>query len=157
MLRLRNNSGAGQIAELGPSLFIIIICVVLPLMEFLYLGSAYCFGWYLDHLLVREASTHSPYDANDPNAPQLRVCLDAILNQWKEGIGVFSGGNASYAYPPTYFNRSGGTNPDTVSVATDVEVRPFLPVPFFNEVPGLGKPVTFHYEECAQQEESGKD
>lgn len=147
MKKQRSCRGGGQIAELAPAIFLILIVLVFPIVEFLYLGSAYCFGWYLNYLVVRETAQYAPNNIAGRDA-----AINAITSQWRNGLGKFTGSNATNLAP---IYQPNPTTPETVNVTTRVLVRPFVRVAFFDSVPGLGAPVLFVYNGRATQEERG--
>ncbi|HEY9715510.1 MAG TPA: hypothetical protein V6C72_18695, partial [Chroococcales cyanobacterium] len=70
---------------------------------------------------------------------------------WKQGlIGGLANSeqsvNTQVTYTPVPWQPVGSNQTENfwfVSIATTVSFRPFLSIPFFKAVPGLGSPVTF--------------
>lgn len=148
----RSCRGGGQIAELGPALFLILIVLVFPIIEFLYLGSAYCFGWYLNYEVTRLAAQYAP----PPNDTGPRDdAITQFTTQWRNSLGRFTGSNATNLAPVYQFQPGPPPFAESVRVTTRVLVRPFVYVAFFNGVPGLGAPVQFVFNGRATQEERG--
>jgi hypothetical protein len=119
-------------------------------MEFIYVGSAFCFGWWLNRDIVREASIHAPLDTIGRD-----TAINRLTDQWTAGLGAFTHSPKPVNQPPIY--RPDAVNPETVSVKTTVTIRPFFPIRWFADVPGLGKNLDFVYETQAPQEEKGKN
>lgn len=150
MIRHRRNK-RGNIAELGPALFILIIVILVPLMALICVGLGYACGWYLNFMSVRAAATVPKSQA--PGA------LTAMEAAWQgSGLPGFTGASvgsnvAAYfdtapniipAHPAT---ASSPAEPqrsivadDLVVVTTVVTINPFVSIPFVS----IG-PMTFTY------------
>jgi hypothetical protein len=183
---MRKASG-GQIAELGPALFIICILILIPVMDLVYMCGAYASGWYLNQLEAREVASTLPDVSGNPlgsNPPpgnwppgtnvtasvngattQPYIDINTKLTVWaNSGIALFCGGQQTNIW--VYYD--GVANPtappaqicDFSITTTDVQVRPFIPVPWFTQisggpVPGLSGNWTNRYSTRATQEEKG--
>src|SRR5262249_33776175 len=90
----RNRKGGTNTVELGPALFILIIVVLIPCIDFMQIGLAYACGWYANHLAVREASCTGP-DSPVPaggggTSTKAQQAADNIVQAWaNSGLGKF--------------------------------------------------------------------
>ncbi|HEY9677977.1 MAG TPA: hypothetical protein V6C76_08200 [Drouetiella sp.] len=148
--RKRNKKGY-QFAELGPALIIIFIVVLFPMLDLLYLSLAFASGWYCNHLVVREVACRDPLSAN--------AAQQAATQAWSDtGLAKFIGAKTTdVSNTISWIGGSPGSTPppSSVSVATIVNVQPFLPIPFFMKIQGLNEPVKFSYAAERPQEEKG--
>jgi len=164
MRTLRNSRGGTSTVELGPALFILIICVLIPAMDLLYLAMTYAAGWYLNHVEVREVACH------DPDAADAASAITIAYTAWKNSIlcGLCNAQSTPHNEVVTYWigNPPGGTkmtppatppNPpvDFCNVVTTLQIKPLFIVPFIGGVPGLSAPVNFVYADTRPQEEKG--
>lgn len=152
----RNKKGGSGTVELAPALVIIFIVILFPMLDLLYLSLAYASGWYCNHLVVREVACRVP-DTNTTNPGS--AAWDATKAWADTGLAKFIGANVnsvqntvSYTMPP---NPTPTDGPVSCTVATQVTVQPFLPIPFFMQVEGLNKPVIFSFSAERPQEEKG--
>jgi hypothetical protein len=136
----RNPHGI-TLSETGPALFLLLIMGIFPIMDLIFAGSAYTACVLLNNLELREA-------ARLP-ASQVENAMIQIAHDWQvSGIGQYAGilgePTTNYAYTVVPIENSSGRQTETyVSVTTNVTLRPFLPIPFFNSVPALGAPVSY--------------
>jgi hypothetical protein len=100
-----------------------------------------CFGYLscvtMNDLQLREA-------AKEPKSMATMQCgtvLQIIPQKYMSTVmGAFSG---LTDIPTTIVSYTPGTTAVYVQVSTTVTVRPFLTIPFFVKIPGLGEPATF--------------
>jgi hypothetical protein len=156
---LRKNSG-GQIAELGPALFIICILIFIPVMDLVYMAGAYASGWYLNQIEAREFASTLPDVANNPlgtNPPpnwppgtnvtalvngaaiQPYIDVNTKLSVWTaSGIAIFCAGNQQNIW--VYYDGVNNPTPPPAQICDfsittcDISVKPFIPVPWFTQV-----------------------
>jgi len=148
--RARGRKSSGhEFVEFAPALFILLVCIVPPMLDLLYLGIAYAAGWYLNHLQCREVACVPPARKADSLA-RARVAWEAsTLARFVKGRETFSDAqfedrNPTDSYPV-----------DTVIVSTRIQIQPFLQIPFLGSVPGIGAPIEFSYRSERPQEEYG--
>lgn len=180
MRHIRGSKGGTGIAELGPALFILIIVILIPIMDMLYLAMSYAAGWYLNHLCTRECAVHDP-----TSGAAIQSAVQIADTAWKKSMlcGLAQASNATTTEKVTYYDNSGGTynstlqtngtgivissavNPApaptgtsyvvTAQVVTTIPVKPLFVVPFIGSVPGLSAVVDFNYSGQRPQEEKG--
>lgn len=184
--RIRKSSG-GQIAELGPALFIICILILIPVMDLVYMSGAYASGWYLNQLEAREVASTLPDISGNPlgsNPPpgswppgtnvttlvngaasQPYIDINTKLSAWSSsGLAYFCGGSQQNIW--IYYDGVANPAPPPAQICdfsittTDVSVRPFIPVPWFEAavpggVPGLSRAWINRYSTRSTQEEKG--
>jgi nitrate reductase NapE component len=164
--RLRKNCGS-QLVEFGPALFIVLLVGLFPLLDLMYVGMAYCCGWYYNQMEAREVSI-TPPPANPSPPPYTISYANAQLTYINElqlkanefcnsGIAKFIGFDEQLC---TIKLNSDGNAPNaanangwrvfTSSVTTLISVRPFLSFKsgIFdrgNGIPGVTKPLNFQY------------
>jgi hypothetical protein len=180
----RNCKGGTGIAELGPAIFILIIVILIPIMDMLYLMMSYGAGWLLNHQTTREAACKDPTDptqiklgvqiadmawrktmlcglaqAIGTTAQEQVIYVDASNNLYTSNFSVDASSNvAGTANPaPSRTTQPVDTtkNVATVQVITQLPVRPLFVVPLVNNCPGLSAPVVFSYSGQRPQEEKG--
>lgn len=135
--RRSRRARGSALAEFGPALFFLFIFAVFPVMDIIGL----CFGYLscvtMNDLQLREA-------AKEPKSVATMQCgavqQTIPQNYMSTVMGAFSG---LTDLPVTAITYTPGTTAVYVTVSTTVTVRPFLTIPFFVKVPGLGEPATF--------------
>ncbi len=149
----RNKKGGSGTVELAPALIVIFVVILIPMLDLLYLGLAYAAGWYCNHLVVREVACRIPNTATGAGT----AAGDATAAWAATGLAKFIGANVGSVNNTITFQANPLPNqgPISTTVATSVLVQPFLPIPFFMQVEGLNKPVTFTYSAERPQEEKG--
>src|SRR5437868_1186771 len=80
----------GAIAETGPALFLLIVLIVIPVMDLLYMGIAYGFAWFLHNTEIRELAVRVPDPAQAPTFLS-KVDNDFVNNS--HGFAAFLGIN----------------------------------------------------------------
>lgn len=146
-LKGRNRSGS-TIAETGPALFLLLIVILFPLIDLMYMGLAFGIVWYLNYLEVRELAVRDPAETS-----QVLQEVDGVFIS--QGIGKFVGlSTAGIAHPlPSKATRQG--TPVTVTCTTQATIKPFLTLPFLMPVKGINAPITFSVSSNRIQEELG--
>lgn len=133
----RRKDRASALSEFGPALFFIFIFAVFPVLDLIALGWGYTSCLTLNDLQLREAAKLPKSLATNSKGPVLL----SIPQKWMTTV---VGGLTGFAQDPstevTYEAANGCVY---VNVATSVTVRPFLSIPFFTKIPGLGEPATF--------------
>lgn len=145
----RNRRGSA-IAETGPALFILLIMILFPLIDLMYMGVAYSIVYYLNHLEVRELAVRIPSETD-------LVLTEVDSNYVTTGFGKFVGlTQARITHPlPGKATRSG--DPQLVTCTTQATVDPFLNLPFIMSVSGINSPATFSVTSSRFQEEIGEN
>ena len=148
--RIYRSVSGSQIAELPPALLFLLILILFPLIDLLYICSAYGAGWYLNQIEARQVACMPPQAASGKflinNLPQ-------SLN-WNGLMGVVESTEASPSV--TYIPVPGSTTQaGQATVVTTVTVQPFLSIQtqWLPIVPGLNGPLTFVYTNTIFQEE----
>jgi hypothetical protein len=133
----RRNTRGSAMSEFGPALFFLFIFAVFPVLDII----ALCFGYIscvtMNDLQLREAAKLPKSLATAQAGPVQQTIPQQYMNTV---MGAFSG---LTALPATNVSYSVGTTTIYVTVDTTVTVRPFLTIPFFVKVPGLGEPASF--------------
>ncbi len=138
------------ISETAPALFILLIMILFPLIDLMYMGLAYSIVWYLNHLEVRELAVREPAETAQ--------VLTEVDNQFL-GVGMakFIGIQPGEIKHPLPNQAVRAGNPETVTCTTTAVVRPFLSLPFIMPVAGINQPVVFTVTSNRLQEELGKN
>lgn len=152
--RLRSRGSA--ITEAGPALFILLMVFFFPLLNFIAMGLAYADCLYLHNLLLRQASLERVLVINPAPPPAYTTdlscstaaagSLNTIITAWRtEGLGRF----VETGVVPTqtaWINLAEGTNSGRfIHVELNIQVKPFLPIPFPFAVPGINAPVSLKF------------
>lgn len=140
--RSRTASGAG-IAEFGPAMLVLLICIFFPVCDLISIGVSYTLVMVLNYNQVHEAALVDSADALDAGGSVKK----GIPDTWRSGMGHFVNMSGNPITDVTY--RAGQTETgsgangaaDTiVRVRTTVNCNPFLSIPFFVNVPGINAP-----------------
>lgn len=122
--------------EFGPVLFILLFFFFFPMVNLIGLGVSYGACATLNDLQVREASLQPSNLVFNPGGQVQK----AIPDQWMASIGRL----VTEASPKTVVRYTTGVGTaKNVVITTTVSARPFLAIPFFCSIPGLGAPVDF--------------
>lgn len=139
--RTRSHNGSA-IAEFGPALAILLLMFFFPLVDCLGLGFTYASCMVLNYCQLREAAFCSKEESMSPTGPVRKF----IPQTWSEhGLGRFVNISAPIETEVSYVKVNdavGAVQDQLVQVETKVVASPFLTIPFFPGVPGLGAPVT---------------
>jgi hypothetical protein len=146
-----------QIAELGPALIIILVVVLFPMINLIYLAAGYASAWYLNHLVVREIAMINPN-----NDAQVTDQENSITSNWANNgvanfIGIYSHNYQTKVSHGTPVYTPSKTNPELVRLTTTVTVRPLFYISLLKDIPGVGKDMVFAISEERPQEDKGKD
>lgn len=142
--RAQRTARGSALAEFGPTLGITLLMLFFPLVDLLSLGASYASCMVLNYCQLREAAFCSKEDAQSASGPV--IC--GLPKAWQnEGLGKFVNLENSPATVVSYTNAGSPINSTMqdqyVQVTTKVTANPFLVVPLFPGVPGLGAPFTF--------------
>ncbi|MCC7532150.1 MAG: hypothetical protein IT342_26845 [Candidatus Melainabacteria bacterium] len=137
--RIRTRNGAG-IAEFGPAMLVLVICIFFPLVDILSVCLAYCTVMVLNYNQVAQAALIKASEAANPGGEVKK----GIPDVWRSGMGKFvnmSGDpQTEVSYRPGQTEQgSGATDAEDVivRVKTTINCNPFLPIPFFFGIPGI--------------------
>jgi len=131
--------------ELGPAMFIILIIVLIPCIDFMQIGLAYACGWYANHLATREAACAGPANAVTAANNATAVWASSGLGAFVHAPPPVNTVNANF--PPDI--DGDGIN-DYVQVQTQVTIEPMFKLPFV-----ASQPITFQYTGVRPLEEKG--
>lgn len=139
----RKARGGTNTVELGPAIFIILIMILIPCLDFMQIGLAYGCGWYANHLALREASCAGPTRA--------QAAADAATQAWAQsGLGQFV--HAPNPVNTVVTNMGTDIDGDGVGdfcqVTTTVQVLPMFRLPFI-----ASNPIVFSYQGVRPMEE----
>lgn len=131
------------IAEFGPALAILLLMFFFPLVDCLALGFTYASCTVLNYCQLREAA----FCTKAESASLTGSVKKDIPESWcEQGLGRFVNVQMPVETDVSYENVTdsglGGVQDEFVQVKTTVVATPFLTIPFFPGVPGLGAPVT---------------
>jgi len=137
-------------------LFVLVCVILIPMLDFLYLGLAYADCWLANHLATREACC----TAEPPQPPLNRTrqqAADQATAAWQAtGLGKFvhvQGSCTNVITPQGPTDVDG--KPENLSVQTTVTIAPFLNIPFLTSVAGINAPITFRFQLERPVEEKG--
>ena len=162
---MRRSKGSA-ITEFGPSLFILLVVIFVPLLALFYIAVGYGFAYFLHNLEIREVATNPPNITAGTQA-LTRADTDFVNNSCgiAQFLGINSGnytakvthpgfGASSYAAPPA---GVGNITPGTVTLTTNVSIRPWLDVPFLAGLPGVGAPLNLSFTDTKPEDENGQN
>ncbi len=140
--RRRTNRGAG-IAEFGPGILVLVICIFFPLVDLLSVCLSYCTIMVLNYNQVAQAALIRASEAANPGGDIKK----GIPDTWRGGMGKFVNMSGNVQTDVSYRNGQtetgkGATDAQDVivRVRTTVTCNPFLPIPFFVGIPGINAP-----------------
>lgn len=136
--RSRKKRGLGAaLSEFAPALFFLMFFALFPVVDMIVCGYNYCSCLTLNDLQLREACKLPRSMAGAANGA---VKLTIPQNWQSSIIGGLSG---TTTLPETAVNYNLSKSGNVfVSVTTNCTINPFLTIPFFNGVPGVGAPFT---------------
>lgn len=142
--RYTRSTRGSALAEFGPALGILLFMLFFPLIDCLSLGASYASCMVLNYCQLREAAFCSKQEAESAKGP----VRSGIPKSWKqEGLGQFVNIAKPVETLVSYVSESStastGIQDQYVQVTTTVVANPFLTVPLFPGIPGLGAPMTF--------------
>lgn len=150
--RARRRSRSGhEFAEFAPALFILLVCILPPMIDLIYLGIAYAAGWYLNHLEVREVACVPDAQKGAAVARAKAAWQASTLASFIKGQEISCTPQQLNIKPPP----PSDLGPDTARVTNTIRVQPFLQIPFLGSIPGIGAPIEFTYTSERPQEEQG--
>ncbi len=121
------------ISEMPPAMIVLFFFAVFPLVNLIFLGVVFASCVSLNTIELREA-------ARTPRS-QLTAVLTLLQEDWQTNIlGHLTG---TIATPESNFSYTNIGEDSYVSVATTFNLKPFIPIPFFNQIPALGKSWSF--------------
>lgn len=122
------------LAEFGPALCILFMCLFFPLLDMVILGLQYCACAQLVSLQAQKAAQVTKAETVGS--------IGNLASAWlKTGLGNF----VRLEQPPIseVFYQKIDAREENVTVKTSFVVPPFLLIPICPGVPGLGAPATF--------------
>ncbi|MGE0264400.1 MAG: hypothetical protein AB7V06_17125 [Candidatus Obscuribacterales bacterium] len=134
--RGRLQDGA-SISEMGPALFILIFCGLFVVVDLIGVGFNYMCCMTLNDLQLREAAK-LPSQVADQDSGPVKHDIPAQFRQT-----VLGGLSGLRQDPLTVVEYGSDQGNSFVTVSTTATVEPFLKIPIFPGVPGLGAPVQF--------------
>lgn len=149
MQTTRNNKGSA-ITETGPALLILLVFILFPVLDLLYMGAGYVMAYTLHREEIRQVAVHNPNDWQTA----INTADDQYLHT---GAGNFLKLTRGAPLRPTW--TPSDADPQEVTLDSQYQIRPFLvvPVPGLGEVPGLNGPLTVNFKTTRPQEEKGRD
>lgn len=135
--RFSRRKKGSAITEFGPALFLFIVIIFFPMLDFLGLCAAYCAGWYCNFMACRELAVRK-------QAEEAQVYTEVNGNLFASGIVPFIGvkTQADLTHTATYTPASNGMQP-MVTCTTNINATPFISIPWWGSVPGLNAPMPF--------------
>lgn len=149
----RRKSRGSAISEFGPALIILLVIMVFPMFCLLYLGSAWCCGYFLNQMVLKELSTRRPAD----RGAAIQESTDKFVNSaFGRFIKVDQDPQNAIHYDVSDTNEG---NMTIVTLKTNLKVPPFITnsPSFFGPVPGLSAPMELTFSDRRLQEERGVD
>jgi hypothetical protein len=148
MNRLRKCSGQ-SVAEFGPALFVLFLLLFFPLLNLLGILTTYGCGWYFNFHETREMACRRHSDVRGLNGKSVH---EEEFDRWKTtGFYAFMGGDNGPRIESQVDYDDAKT---TLTNTSTVTAQPFLKMPMFAGVPGLGAPYTFTIATTRRQEET---
>ncbi len=131
-MRSRRSHRGSAIAELGPSLFMLLVVVFFPMMMVLGLGAQYACGWYHNHLMLQELPVRPIGD--NSGGPQTDngggTVHKEIYNRFdKTGLASFTG--VTSVQDTVDYPVAAAGQPLMVRCTTTVNGKPFISLPWF--------------------------
>jgi hypothetical protein len=161
-MRKRRATGSA-ITEMGPALFVLIILIFFPMLNLVQIGVAYALANTYHQYISREIAFRRPDDftqaVNRVNTETDASPLFQFVKLRRTALPTaryLNVGGATVAIAPTGNLAEAQRRAITqVRVTTTVECNPYFTIPFFNNLPGLGRPVPFTSTTDRPQDEKG--
>jgi len=167
--RRRKARGGSQIAEFAPSLIILFLVILFPMLDIMYIAMGYCAGWYLNHITSRGCSTVPFTGTPATGGPYPASVITNLNNVWLGtsfssfcGASIVSNGASAVPVAGVTDTMSEANNLPTLMVeaSTSVKVQPFFTLPTMwlmssLQIDGLTRPVTFNYFDRVPVQENG--
>ena len=150
-MRARSRRGS-SILETGPSLFILFVFVLFPLLDMVSMLLQYCAGWYLNSLSAHEVACLRQFDPVSGASnwqPALNLQAQNFCNT---GIGAFLRLKSNQITQNA--NPVAGSTPPAVVVNTSMPIQPLLIIPMPTPIPGLNQPFNVTYTMERQREDT---
>ena len=153
--RFRNRKGS-SIAEFAPAMYFLLLVAFFPMLDLVGLIASYCDCQYLHFTLVRQAGLENCLTLDNSTTPPTPVANTAFLTDpngafrglitgWYNGLGHFTTRSLNDITVGASINTTLGTSTlKYITITTSVVCNPLVPIPFFYDVPGFNKPVTFN-------------
>lgn len=142
-LPARKTKGS-SIAEFAPMLFVLLLIVLFPMIDFIAMGLGYCCANTLNAIQLREACVTRATAARDTGGPIKRTLVDNWRNT---GIGAFTKPVAGSIVTRVNYYQGTSANDIICEVDTSMSIDPFLqmPIPFLGGLPGLNAPCPYRF------------
>jgi hypothetical protein len=144
MLRQKSRTRGrnGQISDTAVSLLILLFFGFFPLVNLAYAACVYFVGCYYNDIEIRELAVHRQKDFSTVRKSALDLFAASTVSQF-----VFRG-------PPQIDSAiSVDSTTGTITDTCTIKASPFLPMPMFSNVPGLGATMTFTVSQTRPQDE----
>lgn len=163
-VRCRKTGSA--IAEFGPAMFVLVVIMFFPLLDFLGMAAQYGMAAYCNYAMSRELACRSVADGTGGSPPAVGTSTPSMVsanggNVYRDiitngiaatGFGSFLGiDKGSLTCQAGYTNPSDGTQP-TVTCQTTIAANPFVSVPWFTATPGLNAPFNIQIQSVRPRE-----
>ncbi|MBX9669194.1 MAG: hypothetical protein K2X93_16335 [Candidatus Obscuribacterales bacterium] len=150
----RRDCGATSIAEFGPALLLLLICLFFPLLDLLSLCFDYGMVMVLNYNQAHEAALLPSDQVMDPNG----AVRKGIVDQWLNGpMGRFLKVNGPVKTEIEYKDGAQIDDKNTekiITVKTSVSCLPFLSIPFPGvKIAGLNDAMLFFASSECQMED----
>lgn len=138
-VRSKRSTKGQAITELSVALLLLFFFAFFPLVDLLGIGLIYSSCTTLNDLQVKEASLVARSEALNPNGRVQKT----IPQDWANAALGKLAKPVSAPQTTVSYDQTDPSSDRYVVVKTVVTTYPFITIPFFAAVPGLGQPVTF--------------
>lgn len=154
----RRRSRGSAITEAGPALFLLLIIIFFPLLDFLEMGAAYIFSSIFHDYMIRELAVSAPPGATDSAIQTKDQAITKITQNFKDSTFYnFLKMTPSDLQVNNVQYLPDSNNPSVVQCTTTCRVQPFISIPWWGTCPGLNAPVSFTQTSQRPQEEKGRN
>ena len=167
MKNVRRKPEGSAITEMGPALFILLILIFFPMMNLIQIGAAYALANTYHQYISREIAFKRP-ELSSAAISKVNTEVDAnslfqfvrIVGRTVDSVQFLDKNGAVVSGLPAAGDTSDAARATRNSIAqvrvqTTMTVSPYITIPFFASIPGLGAPVPFRVSSDRPQDEKG--
>lgn len=160
----RGSARGSAITETGPALFLLILIIFFPMLDFLSMGAGYIMATIFHDHMIRELACSAPPGSTTDTAIQTQEAAIAKVKAEFKNSTFFNylkmKDTDMQVSNIAYLGANGqpdNVNPLTVTCTTTLTVQPFISIPWWGPLPGLNAPFPFIITTQRMQEEKGRN
>jgi|688.fasta_scaffold1032282_1 hypothetical protein len=166
MKAYRRKCRGSAITEAGPALFLLLVIIFFPMLDFIEMGAAYIFSSIFHDYVIRELAVSAPPGVTDTAIQSKDQAIAKIKKNFQDSSFynfLKMSPNDLSVDEVKYYDASGtevtdtSKLPVTVQCKTTCTIQPFISIPWWGQCPGLNAPFPFIQSSQRPQEEKGRN